>query len=107
MATLLAVLIAYLAYVIASPAANKAMGAYITGISMLATGIPLLGISNKSPRLNVNLRVLSSVAMVFMLIENFIFIIAAIKISYYIIFTGLALIIFMISYYRLSRIKDI
>lgn len=107
MALILSLLLGYLVYHIASGKPNDMICGVVSVVCMAATAIPLIGLKYESGRMGVNLRVLSTIALIFFVILNIAFAALEIVMPYYVVINGLALVVFLVSFYELSRIKDI
>ncbi len=107
MALLLSFFIAYFVYNIASGEPNDIICGVVSLVCFTATLIPTVGFKYNSRRLGVNLRVLSSIVFIVMLVINVIYASTRIVVPNYMIINGVILILYIISLYRLSKIKEV
>lgn len=107
MAAILSFFIGYFIYNAADGQPNDIICGIVSLICMVVTLIPLFGIKYESYRLGINLKVLSSITFVILLVMNLIYAYTVIKMPGYLIINGIILTLFVISFYRLSKIKDV
>lgn len=104
---MLAALVGYLAYIVASGDGNDAICGIGSGICFVATLIPTIGLQYKSGNLGVNIRLLSAIFFIIFVISNFCFAGFGVKMPYYIIVNGILLMIYLVVFYKLQGIKNI
>ncbi len=105
--TLLALIIGYFLYNIAEGKPNDILCGVVSSLCFIITLIPLIAIKFELTRVGVNIKVVSSLTFVLLLIVNLLFACFGISTPNYIIINGLILVIFAMIVYKLSRIKNI
>ena len=104
---MLAALIGYLAFHIASGDENDAICGIVSGVGFAATLVPVMGLQYESGRLGVNIRIVSFIFFAIFLISNFCFAGFGVKMPYYIIVNGIMLMIYLAIFYKMQSIKDV
>lgn len=104
---MLAALVGYLAYNVASGDENDMVCGIGSGICFAATLIPTMGLQYKSDRLGINIRVLSSIFFIIFAISHFCFAGFGVKMPYYIIVNGIILMIYLAILYKMQGVEDI
>lgn len=104
---MLATLLSYLAYCVASGDVNGMVCVVGSDICFAATLIPTMGIQYKSSRLGTNIRIFSAIFFVIFAVSHFCFAGFGLKIPYYIIVNGIILLIYLAIFYKLQGIKEI
>lgn len=107
MAALLAALLAYMLYSFNKPDRYDIVCGLVSFVALGCTLIPAMALKASTPRLSVNLRVLSSCAFAGFLVLNLVYALAGIVMPYYVLLNGIGLILFLSVYYKLSRVRDI
>ena len=97
-----ALLLGYWVFVVAEGTENDCVAGITSSICFLVTLIPILGISHKSAPINVNLKVLSIVFGGLMLVTQFCFAGLGIRMPYYVIVSGLLLLVYLAGYIKLA-----
>ena len=101
--TLIALLLAYLAYHIAEGKENDIVCGVCSALCFICTLIPVLGMSHKSPRISVNLRVLSIVFFLLFVVSHFCFAACGVRMPYYVIVNAILLLVYMAIYYSIGK----
>ena len=106
-AILIAALLGYWAFDIASADENAVICGMGSFLSFGLTLVSALGLRCPSSRGNINLRLLSVIAFILLAISNFSFAFLRVKMPLYIVINGILLLCFLISYYCILKIyKD-
>lgn len=103
----LATLVGYLAYNVASGDENDMICGISSGICFATTLIPTIGIQYKSGRLGTNIRVFSALFFIVFAISHFCFAGYGVKMPYYIIVNGIMLMIYLAIFYKMQGVKGI
>lgn len=103
----LATLVGYLAYNVASGDENDMICGIGSGICFAATLIPTMGIQYESGRLGTNIRVFSALFFIFFAVSHFCFAGFGVKMPYYAIVNGIMLMIFLAIIYKMQSVKDV
>ena len=106
LAVVVAVLLGYTVYAVAGIDPNAVVAGIFSTICFIATLVPAFGLKYETRALSVNLRVLSLVAFVAMLISHFAFAAIWIKMPYYYIVNGLILCIYIGIAYSINSTKQ-
>lgn len=104
---LLAALMGYLAYSVASGDENDIVCGIGSGICFGATLLPVMGFRYDSGRLGVNIRTFSAVFFVIFAISHFCFAGFGVKMPYYVIINGITLLIYLAALYKMQGVKTI
>ncbi len=104
---LLALLIGYWVYDVASGKENDALCGACSTICLLATIIPTIGLKYESGRLGINLRILSILFLIIFLISHFCFAVHGVIMPTYLIVNGILLIIYLAILYNMAGLKEI
>ena len=104
---MVAALVGYLAYNVASGDENDMVCGIGSGICFAATLIPTMGIQYESGRLGTNIRVFSALFFILFAISHFCFAGFGVKMSYYIIVNGIMLMIYLAIFYKMQSVKDV
>ena len=104
---MLAALVGYLAYNVASGDENNMVCGIGSGICFAATLIPAMGLQFESGRLGINIRVFSSIFFIVFAISHFCFAGFGVKMPYYVIVNGIMLMIYLAIFYKMQGCKDI
>lgn len=97
-----ALLLGYWVFAVAEGTENDNVAGITSSICFLVTLIPILGISHKSAPINVNLKVLSIVFGGLMLVTHFCFAGFGIRMPYYVLVSGLLLLVYLAGYIKLA-----
>lgn len=103
---MVAALVGYLAYNVASGDENDMVCGISSGICFAATLIPAIGLQYESGRLGANIRVFSALFFIVFAISHFCFAGFGVKMPYYIIVNGIMLMIFLAIIYKMQGVKD-
>ena len=103
----LAGLVGYLAFNVAEGKENDVICGIGSTVCFIATLVPTMGLQYESGRLGANIRVLSALFFVVFLISHFCFAKFDVKMPYYIITSGILLIIYLAVFYKMLGTKDI
>ncbi len=104
---MLAALVGYLAFNVASGDENAAICGVGSGICFAATLVPVIGLQYESAKLGVNIRVFSSIFLIIFVISHFCFAAYAVKMPYYIIVNGIMLMIYLVIFYKMQGVKNV
>ena len=104
---MLAALIGYLVFYVANGDDNDVVCGIGSCICFAATLIPGMGLQYESGRLGVNIRVFSSIFFIIFAIIHFCFAGFGVIMPYYIIVTGIMLMIYLAIFYKMQGVKDI
>lgn len=104
---MLATLVGYLAYNVASGEENDMVFGIGSGICFAATLIPIMGLQYESGRLGTNIRVFSALFFIVFAISHFCFAGFGVKMPYYIIVNGIMLMIYLAIFYKMQGVTDI
>lgn len=104
---MLATLVGYLAYNVASGEENDIICGIGSGICFATTLIPTIGLQYESGRLGANIRVFSALFFIVFAISHFCFAGFGVKMPYYIIVNGIMLMIYLAIFYKMHGIKEI
>lgn len=100
--TLIALLLGYLAFYVAEDKENDVICGVCSALCFICTLIPILGISHKSTRISINLRVLSVVFFLLFVVSHFYFAVYGVRMPYYVIVNALILLVYMAIYYGIG-----
>lgn len=100
---MLAALVGYLAFNVASGDEYDIVCGICSGICFAATIIPTIGLQYESGRLATNIKVLSALFFVVFLISHFCFAGFGVKMPYYIITNGILLMVYILVLYKMSK----
>ena len=103
----LATLVGYLAYNVASGDENDMICGISSGICFATTLIPTIGIQYESGRLGTNIRVFSALFFIVFAISHFCFAGFGVKMPYYIIVNGIILMIYLAIFYKILGTHNI
>ena len=103
----LATLVGYLAYNVASGDENDMICGISSGICFATTLIPTIGIQYESGRLGTNIRMFSALFFIVFAISHFSYAGFGVKMPYYIIVSGIMLMIYLAICYKMQSIKYI
>lgn len=104
---MLAMLLGYLAYNVASGDENDIVCGIGSSICFAATLIPTMGIQYESGRLGTNIRVFSALFFIVFAISHFSYAGFGVKMPYYIIVNGIMLMIYLAIFYKMQNVKDV
>lgn len=107
MAAVATALLTYLIHEVSSAETDLNVSLGVAIVSILSTLVPLMSFSNDNKRIQVNLKLISAIAFVAVLIENALFSIIGVANSTYIITCGLTLVVYAVCYYNINRVKDV
>lgn len=107
LAVLIAGLIAYMVYYIASGHENDILCGILSFVCLASTLIPMVSLRHEEKRLTVNLKVISSLGFIILFLLNLGFATFGVVMPYYLVIVGVLLIVYVLAYYKLSRIKNI
>lgn len=105
--TALACLIGYLAYIVAEGQDNDIVYGIGSTICFLSTLMPIMGITSKSTRLGINLKLTAVLFFVLFFISNFCFATLGVNISIFIIANGVLLTVFSALFYKMNQSQEI
>ena len=103
----LATLVGYLAYNVASGKENDMVCGIGSGICFAATLIPIMGLQYESGRLGTNIRVFSALFFIVFAISHFYFAILGVIMPYYIIVNSIILLIYLSVLYKLGGLTEV
>lgn len=103
----LATLVGYLAYNVASGDENDMICGISSGICFATTLIPTIGIQYESGRLGTNIRMFSALFFIVFAISHFSYAGFGVKMPYYIIVNGIMLMIYLAIFYKIQRVKNV
>lgn len=103
-ATATSLLLGYLAFLVTNEVENPWVVFVVASISFLSTLIPLFGLSHESGALTANLKTLSILGVIVMLISQAVMNLMIIRLEYYIIISSLCVLLFLGAYYALSKV---
>lgn len=107
-AVALAALLGYLVYTLCSSTDQASSIGITSGISFALTLLPIMGCKHESSRLQVNIKVLSTIFLVlFLIIAAVMCFITVNKLNIYFIIVGIIALVFLGVLYSMSRIKDV
>ena len=106
-AVVIACLLAYLAYTIAEGKENDVVCGIVSFVCFASTLVSTLSLRTDSSRLNINLRVMSTVFFTVFIVVNFVFAATTLTMPYYVIINALLVTIFMAALYKFSTLKDV
>lgn len=106
LAVVVAALLGYTVYAVAGIDPNAVVAGVFSTICFMATLVPAFGFKYETQSMSVNLRILSIVAFVVMLISHFAFAAIWIKMPYYLIVNGLILCVYIGIAYSINSIKQ-
>jgi len=101
----ISLLLGYWVFTVIKGADNDAIMGIGSCVCFLATLIPAIGLRHEEKRLSVNLRVLSILFFVIVLIMQFVFANTKVSTNTYVITSGLVLLIYLAAFYALSKSK--
>ena len=107
LSVMLAALVGYLAFNVASGDENDAICGISSSVCFAVTLVPIMGLQYKSGRLGVNIRVFSLIFFVIFAISHFCFAGFGVKMPYYIIVNGIMLMIYLAILYKMQGVKDV
>ena len=99
------ILMGYLVYSIAGIDPNALLAGFCSTLCFICTLVPAFGIKYETRALSVNLRVLSFVAFLLMLISHITFAAISIEMPYYFIINGILLSIYLGIAYSINSTK--
>ncbi len=107
-AVTLAALLGYLVYTICSSTDYATSIGITSGLSFALTLLPIMGIKHENRRLQVNIKILSTLFFVlFVIIAGFMCFITTSKLNLYFIIVGIIALIYLGILYSMSKIKDV
>lgn len=104
---MLAMLLGYFAYNVASGDENDIVCGIGSSICFAATLIPTMGIQYESGRLGTNIRMFSALFFIVFAISHFSYAGFGVKMPYYIIVNGIMLMIYLAIFYKMQSVKDV
>lgn len=102
----LAALIGFLVYTFAERGCNDVLCGICCGISLFSTLLPLMGLKYDSVRTSINIRVCSACFFFIFLLVHLGFSIWGVVMPYYVIITGIIIVVFLSIIYMLNLIKE-
>ncbi len=78
-----------------------------TGLTVLATLACLMAVKHKNPKMNVNMKTWSAIALILMIIINFCFAFLGVAQPYYIIILALFLVLHLWIVWKMKEKKDV
>ena len=104
----IAVLLGFLVYSFCSSTDNACAIGVTSALSFAVTLIPILGLKHESSRMQVNIKVMSTMALiVFLIMATVMCFISVERLNVYYIIVGIMILIYLGLIYSMSRIKDI
>ncbi len=107
MSTLIAILLGYFTYSVAQGKENDILCGVGSFVCFTATLIAIIGIQYKSGKLGTNARISASLYFITFLISHFCFAHFGVAMPHYVVTNGILLVIFLITHYELTKIRDI
>ena len=98
-------LLSYWIYDIANGRENDILCGILSSVCLLATLIPMVGLQYENSRIGVNIRVISSVFFLILLIGNLLFAFFGIIMPTYVIVIGLILVVYLAVLYKMKDIN--
>lgn len=102
-----AALLSYLMYCIAGDSENNAVFGCGSIVGYVVTIVPLFGFKYERSRIGVNLSALSAIFFVLFLVCNSCFAMLDGRIRYFILCNGVAIVFYLLAFYKIYRLKDI
>ncbi|MBQ3323991.1 MAG: hypothetical protein IJG81_04015 [Muribaculaceae bacterium] len=104
----IAALLGFLVYSFCSSADNACAIGVTSALSFAVTLVPIMGLKHESSRMQVNIKVMSTIALiVFLIMAAVMCFISVEKLNVYYIIVGIMILIYLGVIYSMSRIKDV
>ena len=104
----IAVLLGFLVYSFCSSTDNACAIGVTSALSFALTLVPIMGLKHESGRMQVNIKVMSTMALiVFLIMAAVMCFISVERLNVYYIIVGIMILIYLGLIYSMSRIKDI
>lgn len=104
----IAALLGFLVYSFCSSTDNACAIGVTSGLSFAVALIPMMGLKHENGRMQVNIKVMSTMALiVFLIIAAVMCFISVEKLNVYYIIVGIMILIYLGLIYSMSRIKDV
>jgi hypothetical protein len=104
----IAVLLGFLVYSFCSSADNASAIGVTSALSFAVTLIPIMGLKHENNRMQVNIKVMSTLAFVlFLILAAIMCFISVEKLNVYYIIVGIIVLVYLGILYSMSRIKDV
>ena len=101
-------LLGFLVYSFCSSADNACAIGVTSALSFAVTLVPIMGLKHESSRMQVNIKVMSTIALiVFLIMAAVMCFISVEKLNVYYIIVGILVLIYLGALYSMSRLKDI
>lgn len=104
----IAALLGFLVYSFCSSADNACAIGVTSALSFAVTLVPIMGLKHESSRMQVNIKVMSTIALiVFLIMAAVMCFISVEKLNVYYIIVGIMILIYLGVIYSMSRINDV
>ena len=104
----IATLLGFLVYTFCPSTDNACAIGVTSALSFAVTLVPILGLKHESSRMQVNIKVMSTMALiVFLIIAAVMCFISVEKLNVYYIIVGILVLIYLGALYSMSRINDV
>ena len=104
----IAALLGFLVYSFCYSADNACAIGVTSALSFAVTLVPIMGLKHESSRMQVNIKVMSTIALiVFLIMAAVMCFISVEKLNVYYIIVGILVLIYLGALYSMSRLKDI
>lgn len=102
-----AALLSYLMYCLAGDSEYNAVFGCGSIVGFVVTIVPLFGVKYERSRIGVNLSALSAIFFVLFLVCNSCFAMLDGRIRYFIICNGAAIVVYLLVFYKIYRLRDV